>query len=264
MPVMIAAKVMSEMIYRIEAWVLAGLLFVALTLVWAGGRWWGRNHASSAAVAGNKVDDASLALMGLLLGFTFAMAIQKHDNRRDKVVEDSNAIGDFYTTAGLVREPLRGELRGATRDYARFRLELAQSPWLLDDARVDESVAKINAMQGRIGELVGRAVNGGTPVAVPLVNTLNGMSSSYAARLASVRDRLPGAIVALLFLAALMSVAVLGRSQGIEGRRAPLSTLFFIVLISFTFYVTLDLNQPGRGLIRVSQEPMERLVDSMD
>jgi hypothetical protein len=35
------------------------------------------------------------------------------------------------------------------------------------------------------------------------------------------------------------------------------------VLVSFAVYVTLDLNQPERGLIRVSQEPIQRLLSSM-
>ncbi len=36
-----------------------------------------------------------------------------------------------------------------------------------------------------------------------------------------------------------------------------------LVLVSLVIYVTLDLNQPRRGLIVVSQEPVERLIESM-
>jgi hypothetical protein len=37
----------------------------------------------------------------------------------------------------------------------------------------------------------------------------------------------------------------------------------FIILISFAIYVILDLNQPGRGFVRPSQEPIERLLSTM-
>ncbi|MGB7158400.1 MAG: hypothetical protein WBD40_10075 [Tepidisphaeraceae bacterium] len=253
---------MTQSLYQLNAWVIASLLLAGLVAVWAGGLWWGRK-VCNAATAGSKVDEASLALMGLLLGFTFAMALQKHDNRREKLVEDSNSIGDFYTTASLLREPVRSELRDVVREYARYRLELARTPALMAQANVDQVIGKINAMHGQMTELVRRAVDENTPVVVPLVGTLNNLTSSHAARLAAARDRLPGSIVALLFLAAIVSAGVLGRSQGIERKRATMSTLFFIVLITSTLYITLDLNQPGRGLIRVSQEPMERLLVSM-
>jgi hypothetical protein len=37
----------------------------------------------------------------------------------------------------------------------------------------------------------------------------------------------------------------------------------FILLVSFVIFVTLDLNQPDRGLITVNQEPMQRLLSTM-
>jgi hypothetical protein len=41
-------------------------------------------------------------------------------------------------------------------------------------------------------------------------------------------------------------------------------TVCFIVLVSFAILVTMDLNQPDRGLITVSsQEPMQRLLSLM-
>jgi hypothetical protein len=36
-----------------------------------------------------------------------------------------------------------------------------------------------------------------------------------------------------------------------------------VLLATMVTFVTLDLNEPGRGLIRVSQEPMERLAQSI-
>ena len=44
-------------------------------------------------------------------------------------------------------------------------------------------------MHNRMQALVGEAVDGQTPVVVPLVNTLNGVTSSHAARLAALLDR---------------------------------------------------------------------------
>jgi hypothetical protein len=110
---------------------------------------------------------------------------------------------------------------------------------------------------------VKQAVDAGTPVTVPLVNTLNEVTSSYIARLAAGRDRLQGSIVALLFLTAVLSMVLMGRHQGTSGDLNLGSTLGFVVLVCITVWVILDLNQPHRGLIQVSQEPMQRVLAGM-
>jgi hypothetical protein len=40
-------------------------------------------------------------------------------------------------------------------------------------------------------------------------------------------------------------------------------TVCCILLVSIAVYVTLDLNRPESGLIRVPQEPIERLLSQM-
>jgi hypothetical protein len=103
----------------------------------------------------------------------------------------------------------------------------------------------------------------GTPIAVSLTNTLNGVTSSDASWLAALRDRLPWSIVLLLFVASTVPAFLMGQQQGVSQRPHLSGTLSFILLVTLVTYVTLDLNQPGKGFIRVSQESLERLLDSM-
>jgi hypothetical protein len=51
--------------------------------------------------------DASMALLGLLLAFTFSLSLARHDQRRLAAIADGNSIGDFYTCATLLKEPGR-------------------------------------------------------------------------------------------------------------------------------------------------------------
>jgi len=255
---------MTYLLYRAQAWQTALILFTCMIATWIIGMIIGRRLTRMGkAVMGSKVGEASLGLMGLLLGFTFAMAIEKHGTRREMVVQDANAIGDFYTTASLLKEPTRSNLQSVIRDYARYRLDFVSRP-APTEAQLDDAVAHINAMQTRMTDLVREAVNANTPVVVPLVDTLNNLTSMHAARLAAARDRLQWPIVGLLAVSALVSTGLLGREQGIAGKRHYLSTVGFMSMIAFALYLTFDLNQPQRGLLRVSQEPMERLVKSID
>src|SRR6516225_6501253 len=204
---------MSALLTEVDAWITAVALAAAMLAGWAGGWWRGSSsHPERRAVPASKFNDAILALLGLLLAFTFSISLARHEQRRQMAVTDSNAIGDFYTTASLIKEPPRGRLQAAVRRYVEHRLALPKT--IVDEASLQRSLDEIREMHGQMQALVQEAVDGGTPVVVPLVNTLNALTSSHAARLAAGRDRLQPSIALLLFLAAVAAVALMRIQQG--------------------------------------------------
>ena len=253
---------MRSIFAEVDSWAVALALGLAMFAAWQFGRWHGRRlRIESGEVPVSKFEDAILALLGLLLGFTFSMAIVKHDQRRLMVVADSNAIGDFYTCASLLKEPVRAKLQSLIHDYVRLRVEL--SGRRVDEAELEDALGRMQQMQDQMTALVDQALVAGTPIAVPLTNTLNGVTSNHAARLAAIRDRLPVSVVLLLLISAVASSMLVGRQQGASDRADLAGTICFIMLASFVVYVILDLNQPERGLIAVNQEPIQRLLSSM-
>jgi hypothetical protein len=251
-------RLMAALLTNVDSWIIAVGLAVMMLLAWWGGWWRGRRHQKEEPSApGIKFNDASIALLGLLLGFTFSMSLARHEQRRLMVVTDSNAIGDFSTCVSLLKEPVRSQLQAVLRRYIEHRLALVHTG--LDEEKLQE----IQTMQNQMQALVKQAVDAGTPVTVPLVNTLNEVTSSHASRLSALRDRLPASIVALLVLTAIISMVLMGRHQGSSGNLHLGGTMGFVVLVCVTVWVILDLNQPHRGVIQVSQEPMERLLSGM-
>ncbi|WP_029246881.1 bestrophin-like domain [Schlesneria paludicola] len=242
---------------------LTALCFAAATIVgWRIGWWSGRRVLTDLGEdPGNKFTDSSLALLGLLLGFTFSMSLSRHDQRRLMVVTESNAIGDFYTCASLLTDPGRTALQTVIRDYAKAKLAVTHGP--ISKTELDLAITHFTELQGRMTELVRNAISEGTPIVVPLTNTLNDVSSSGAARLAAYHDRLPAIIVLLLFMTSVVPAFLMGQQQGALPKVHITGTLSFVFLVTAVTYVTLDLNQPGKGSIRVSQEPMERLIASI-
>ena len=117
-------------------------------------------------------------------------------------------------------------------------------------------------MHDQMTTLVGEALSDGTPISVPLTNTLNEVTSSQAFRLAAYRARLPASVGFLLYACAIGTTLLIGREQGVTGNSDIAGPVCFILLVSIAVYVTLDLNRPESGLIRVSQEPIERLLGS--
>jgi hypothetical protein len=253
---------MNSIFSTYDAWLvgvaLAALMLAAWRIGWQIGL---RERHGGAERAASKFDDASVALLGLLLAFTFSTSITKHDQRRLMVVADSNAIGDFYTCAGMLKEPVRTQLQSVIRDYAELRLKVARQPF--DRSAFEDALQQFPAMHEQMSRLVSQALSNGTPIAVSLTNTLNDVTSSNASRLDAVRDRLPPVIALLLFAAAIISTLLIGREQGVAGEADVVGTVCFIALVALAVFVTWDLNQPSRGLILTSQEPFERLLSSM-
>ena len=253
---------MTDFFSSLDSWLVALVLALSMVVAWRWGRSHGRKLQSRLGeVPGSQFENASLALLGLLIGFSFSMAMVKHDSRRQMVVTDANAIADFYTCASLLKEPLRSELQGVIRNYAVLRLDLARQTY--NEADFEAALAKMQQMQGQMTDSVDRALQAGTPIAVSLTNTLNAVTSVHASRLFAVKDRLPAEIVYLLLLSAVVCSVLVGREQGASNRSDIAGTVCFIVLVTFAVYVTLDLNQPERGLITISQEPIQRVLSSI-
>lgn len=253
---------MDQVIAQMNAWNVSVALAMSMLVAWKVGiRMGKRLRREGAGKEPSKFDDASLALLGLLLAFTFGVSITKHDQRRIAVVADANAIGDFYTCATLLKEPMRSKLQGLIKQYAEIRLNFARTA--PKDSNLEPALVQFQQMHSQMTDLVGQALNDGTPIAVSLTNTLNEVTSNHATRLAAVRDRLPISIVALLLLSSIVTTLLIGREQGFSPSIEVAGTLCFILLVCAAIYVTLDLNQPERGFIMVSQEPIERLLSSM-
>lgn len=241
-------------------WMLAPLLFLGLVLsAWIGIALRGRLRPDPA-------DDASegyllssaLALLALLIGFTFSMALNRYDARRMMVVAEGNAIGTAWLRAELVTGPTGDPLRRAMRDYAAIRLQLPRSA---DPNVVERDTARAQAV---IWMQVRAAMPTLSPPLVsPLVTATTEMFDAASTRHWEREARIPALVLDILIVSALISSAVVGYVLGGQGRRHALVTVMLFVLLSLAITLILDLDRPWSGAITISQEPMETAVAAM-
>ncbi len=241
-------------------------MFVGWGAGWLRARWVGpdRSDASERGLPHSKFDDAALGLLALLIGFSFSMALSRHEHRREMVVADANAIGDFYQTVGATREPMRTQLQHRIREYVELHARIASEPY--DASAWEDAIRRNQAAQSEMEAMVSTIINQGTPVAVPLMQTFNQLTSVSTERIAAAEDLLPWSVVLMLALFAVVNAVLDGSEWGTRehvGRIEVLGTLSFVFLVTLSIYVTLDLNQPQKGLITVSQAPIERLLASL-
>src|SRR5947207_1163781 len=69
------------------------------------------------------VRSAVLALLGLLLGFSFALAGARHETRRELLVEEANSIVTTARRAQLLSEPHAANVVQLLREYVPLRIE---------------------------------------------------------------------------------------------------------------------------------------------
>src|SRR5262252_866484 len=82
---------------------------------------------------------ATLGLLAFILAFTFGLAAQRFDARRQVLLDEANAIGTTYLRAGIL--PERGEqIRTLLRDYVAARLEAVQPGKLAEGIRRSEDI----------------------------------------------------------------------------------------------------------------------------
>src|SRR6201984_2427613 len=65
---------------------------------------------------------ATLTLLGLIIGFTFSMAVSHYDQRKNYEEEEANAIGTEYARAGLLPAADAVKVRTMLTDYLDQRI----------------------------------------------------------------------------------------------------------------------------------------------
>ena len=200
-----------------------------------------------------------LGLLGLMLGFTLSMAIARWDDRRDVIIDESNAIRTAWLRAGLLDDSLREPLEEALRAYTSERIALGKArsdPDALRAVRLESE-----ALQVAIWSAVDAAKRTGTsPMAPLLIASATELMELHELRLASIENHLPSALLLLLLALGALAVGFLAWSFGAAHRsRAPI--LLLGILIGALMLLIMDVNRPQRGVMEVGVAPLERLAE---
>src|SRR5688572_23591745 len=133
------------------------------------------------------VQGAVLGLLGLLLGFTFAMAVGRYDTRRDLVLQEANAVGTTWLRAGLLPEAHRAPVKELLRRYVEVRLKYEALS--RDRAKLAEGLRLSAELQNEVwrhAEAV--ATESPSPVTATFITSLNEVIDTDAERVAAGRN----------------------------------------------------------------------------
>lgn len=247
-----------SMIYQdisIALALLAGLA-LALEIGFRAGRRATQEGDSKAGAQLGSIQGAIIGLLGLLLGFSFAAAGSRFLERQDLIVREANAIGTATLRSDLLPEPHRSNLRGALQRYTQHRLELSQR---LGRGIGSADAAEIDRLHARMWRAAADGVAAAPGAMLVVVPAVNEVIDVHSLRVGAGRKHLPPLVLWLLIGCSVLSVAVIGYGCGTGKRRRGSLTTPLTLMIWAALWITIDLDHPRAGLMRLSDAPLESL-----
>ncbi len=203
---------------------------------------------------------ATLTLLGLIIGFTFSMAISRYDQRKNYEEAEANAIGTEYVRADLLPTADGARVRELLKSYLRQRIRYYET-------RDDEELEKINATTSQIQNDLWSAVRAPaaaqpTPVLALTLSGMNDVLNSQGYTQAAWWNRIPVSAWGLMILIGICCNLLIGYG----GRNAGSHRFLFLVLplvVSISFFLIADIDSPRGGVILVRPQNLDSLAQSL-
>jgi hypothetical protein len=204
---------------------------------------------------------ATLTLLGLIIGFSFSMAVSRYDQRKNYEEDEANAIGTEYVRADLLPASEAARVRALLRSYLDQRL-------LFYRTRDQHKLRQIDADTARLqnelwGTVQAPAAAKPTPVIALTVSGMNDVLNSQGYTQAAWRNRIPTAAWVLMFaIAAFCNLLI-----GFGARRPEAEAMLFIVLplvVSISFFLIADIDTTRTGVIRVIPQNLISISQSLN
>jgi hypothetical protein len=203
---------------------------------------------------------STLTLLGLIIGFSFSMALTRYDQRKNYEEEEANAIGTEYVRASLLPAVDGTRVRALLSRYLQQRV-------LFYRARDAGELEQINASTAQLQDDLWAAVRAPaaaqpTPIVALAVSGMNDVLNAQGYTQAAMWNRIPAAAWALMAAIAICGNILVGySSHQAKVRRLRLFILPLTVAISFCLIA--DMDSPRRGLIRVQPQNLLSLSGSL-
>lgn len=240
------------------------LLFVLSVLVlWASMRLGDRMRRTHVRDGGERADlelvrGATLTLLGLIVGFSFSMAVQRYDSRKTFEEGEANAIGTASVRTDFLPEAEAAPARALLKDYVGLRMAWYATR---DGSRLADIDRQVLALQDRLWATAREAAAARpTPITALYAAGINDVLNAQGYTQAAWWNRLPFGAWALMFVMAISAHGLVGYSAH-QGGRLMLTVLPLTTALAF--FLIADIDSPRGGMIRVTPQNLVSLHASM-
>ena len=208
---------------------------------------------------------AFLALVGLLLAFTFGNSLSIAQSIKAAATDEAAALGTAFLRADYLAEPGRTDLKVAIFDYASTRLVPQDEP-IDTQAELRTWLETSLKAQARLWPLTLAATREPTPPPIQafVAGAVNDALDAHLYRLATHSVPIAAFTQAVGFAASVMAVFLLADRTGLLGRSLTWRVFLFSFLAGLVLYTVVDVRRGFQGLIRVDQSELRATIFDMD
>jgi len=256
--------------YQLPLWILMFVFLLFLLVPMEVGFRFGaqqrKMHPDRAVEArGDVTLTAMLALLGLVLAFTYSFTMSRADLRKMAVITEVNSLSTAFLRADLLPEPGRTNVRERLFEYAQSRY--VEPGTVRTPAELEEVVDRSLEAQSKIWPAVKAALRQKGDVTDPeralLVSAVNDVLDSHISKMAAVYDRLPTAVLAFLVFIGGASLGVAGYNSGLQSYFRRWRLIAFAMILAFLIYIILDFDMMLRGFIQADQNSLVSMIKEM-
>jgi hypothetical protein len=238
------------------------LIFLLSLILLSLSVWVGASFRKRRAIEEDEREDFAIVvgaiwtLLGLLVGFSFSMAVSRYDQRKNYEAEEANAIGTEYVRADLLPATNAAAVHRLLVKYLeqRVRFYTVQSDREL--AQISSDTAQLQSELW--SEVRSSAAAQPTPPVALAVAGMNHVLDTQGYTQAAWWNRIPIAAWALMSAIAICSNMLIGYTSRRLG-------IFWILplAVSIAFLLIADIDTPRRGVIRVVPRNLMSLSQSL-
>jgi hypothetical protein len=196
------------------------------------------------------------------VAFSFGMALNRYEARRELVVTEANALGTAYLRTAVLDDPAR--LRRLMLQYAEARLtygRIGGGAVKAARAAADEADQLRPQIWAEAVRLI--APSRETPLAGFVLSPLDAAFDAASERKAELQARMPLVVLGTLCAYFVAAAAVLGYASAHAEARHRVASFALFGLFTLALGVILDLDRPRGGLIDLPQGAMVDTVAMM-
>jgi hypothetical protein len=251
-----------QLLTFIPLWVVM-LIFVGLMLIsMVIGNWLRRFVGIDPATVGSgQLLVGTLSIMTLLIGFTFSLALNRHDKRQDLLLEESNAIRALHRTLEHVEHPDKSNIGIVLETYAIGRLQFVESDLFSQQDQQSVRMAEREQLNLAMSEIVPTVASRVGPVQLiaAATRTLDAGTHLEQAMMAHVPTR----VVLVLYLLSTGAALLIGVSLGANLHKLWLPAVIWSFLLSAAIFTVVDLDAPQWGSIRLDSTPLKTAIKAV-
>jgi hypothetical protein len=206
----------------------------------------------------NVVLTATLTLLGLIIGFSFSMAISRYDQRKNYEEEETNAIGTEYVRADLLPEVEAARVKELLGKYVGQRLLFYTTRDTRQLSQINTDTAQLQTQMWSVVQ--GAATAKPSPTTSLAASGMNDVLNSQGYTQAAWLNRIPTEAWILMIAIAVCCNLLVG--YGARRRGSGLLLVLPLVL-AIAFFLVADIDSPRRGVVRVVPENLLGLSRSL-